>query len=128
MIVALLALLVAILIGGGAADSKELEKQVKAQISDKARGKEIIVIAQKRDKDLKGMEKALGAGFEELIRVHRDFGTTAADFDAVEVQLVKNQQAIAKTMLDARDAMKKQMNREEWTAVFSPALDKKAKK
>ena len=119
---AALAALLAIMFLGGTTNYPlhQVEKTAKKHITDKARLEKVLDTGKQLDKDLKAMDKDLAADFGRLIGVHHAFASTEAEFDAVAATLKEDQQAVAKTLLDARDAMRAQMTKAEWTAVFAP--------
>lgn len=118
---AALAALLAILFLGGSANYplNQVQKMAKKHVSDPVRLEKVLDTGKQLEKELKAMEKDLTADFGRLVAVHHAFASTEADFDAVKAKLKGDQQAVAKTLLDARDAMRAQMTKAEWTAVFA---------
>ena len=122
MIVALLGLVALLFLGGNVASTLTgVEKSAKHHVPDKARRETILDAGKQLEKELKSMEKRLNTHFTELVKVHQTYGSVGADFDAITAKLKEDQSATAKAILDARETMREQMTREEWTAVFASA-------
>jgi hypothetical protein len=120
MLAALAALLAVMFLGGSANyPLNQVHKTAKKHITDPVRLEKVLDTGKQLEKELKAMEKGLAADFGDLVAVHRAFASTEADFDAVKAKLKADQQAVAKTLLEARDAMRAQMTKAEWTAVFA---------
>jgi len=120
MIVGALALLM-LLFGGGGLEYHltNLKKPVKEHVQDKTCQKEIVNESKALAKDLQSIGKRVDRDFENLVRVHTDFQSLETDFAAAAAKLSDDQARTAKRVLDARDAMHKQMTPEEWEAVFA---------
>ena len=119
MIVGTLAILM-LLFGGGGLDFylTNLKGNVKEHVQDKARQELIIDAGDTLSKELQSLGKQIDTHFKDLVVVHADFQSSEKDFDAVAINLMEDQKAASKLVLDARDAMHEQMTKEEWEAVF----------
>jgi len=95
-----------------------LKGDVKEHVQDKARQELIIDAGKVLSEDLQTMGKQIDVHFEDLIAVHADFQSIATDLDAATAKLTADQKEVSKLILDARDAMHKQMTKDEWEAVF----------
>ncbi len=119
MIIGTLTLLMLIFGGGGLEFYlTNLKGDVKEHVQDKARQELIIDAGKVLSEDLQTLEKQIDVHFEDLIAVHTDFHSVATDFDAATANLKADQKEVSQLILDARDAMHKQMTKEEWEAVF----------
>lgn len=119
MIIGTLTLLMLIFGGGGLEFYlTNLKGDVKEHVQDKARQELIIDASEALSSNLQTLEKQIDVHFEDLIAVHADFHSIATDFDAATAQLRADQKEVSQLILDARDAMHKQMTKEEWEAVF----------
>ena len=119
MIIGTLTLLMLIFGGGGLEFYlTNLKGDVKEHVQDKARQELILDAGKVLSEDLQTLEKQIDVHFEDLIAVHTDFHSVATDFDAATAQLKADQKEVSQLILDARDAMHKQMTKEEWEAVF----------
>ena len=119
MIIGTLTLLMLIFGGGGLEFYlTNLKSDVKEHVQDKARQELIIDASEALSSNLQTLGKQIDVHFEDLIVVHADFHSIATDFDAATAQLRADQKEVSQLILDARDAMHKQMTKEEWEAVF----------
>ncbi len=119
MIIGTLTLLMLIFGGGGLEFYlTNLKGDVKEHVQDKARQELIIDASDALSSNLQTLGKQIDVHFEDLITVHADFHSIASDFDAATAQLKADQKEVSQLILDARDAMHKQMTEEEWEAVF----------
>ncbi len=119
MIIGTLTLLMLIFGGGGLEFYlTNLKGDVKEHVQDKARQELIIDASDALSSNLQTLGKQIDVHFEDLIAVHADFHSIATDFDAATAQLRADQKEVSQLILDARDAMHKQMTKEEWEAVF----------
>ncbi|OEU64220.1 MAG: hypothetical protein BA867_04750 [Desulfobacterales bacterium S5133MH16] len=119
MIIGTLTLLMLIFGGGGLEFYlTNLKSDVKEHVQDKARQELIIDASEALSSNLQTLEKQIDVHFEDLIAVHTDFHSVATDFDAATAQLKADQKEVSQLILDARDAMHKQMTKDEWEAVF----------
>lgn len=100
-----------------------LKGDVKEYVQDKERQKIIIDTSKALSKDLKALGKRVDDHFKELVEVHSEYDSVGDDFDAASAKLMKDQNDMITTVLDARDAMHEQMTKEEWEAVFAEPED-----
>lgn len=120
MIWATLAYLI-ILFGDGGLEHylTDLKGDVKEHVQDKARQELIIDEGKALSGEMETLGKQIDEHFNDLVVVHGEFTSSAADFDEVSAKLKTDQAEAAQLILDARDAMHEQMTKEEWTAIFA---------
>ncbi|ADE55699.1 hypothetical protein [Coraliomargarita akajimensis] len=112
---------VVLLLGGG--DKVEhhlvsMQDSVKAVITDKDRRKAVMQESKVLAKDLVEVQKQVQQHLDHLVDVHKNFGSTKADFMVVAEALQADQMEAAMLLMETRDRIKAQMSREEWEAVF----------
>ena len=95
-----------------------LKKPVKEYVVDKERRDAILEAGKELEKELKVLSKDIGEHFEELIEVHAEYESTTDDYLAAGNPLKADQNRLTMLVLDTRDAMKENMTRAEWEAVF----------
>jgi hypothetical protein len=117
------ATIIILLSGGGDVEHylTDLKKDVKKHVDDKTRRKAILDESKALSKELKTLGKQVDDSIEDIARVHVEFGSEEADFQALTSQLVAQQKEASRLILDARDTMHEQMTREVWEAVFKAA-------
>lgn len=111
--------------GGGSLEFylTNLKGSVKEQVQDKDRRDAILDTSKALEKDLKVLAKDVEQHFNALVSMHTRFESTSADYDTAAAKLKADQKTLSTLTLGARDAMHKQMTREEWNAVFSSSND-----
>ena len=100
-----------------------LKKPVKEYVVDKERRDAILEAGKELEQELKVLSKDIEEHFEGLIEVHAEYESTTADYLAAGDRLKADQNTLAGLVLDTRDAMKENMTRAEWEAVFSEVED-----
>ncbi|MDF7799707.1 hypothetical protein P4C99_09530 [Pontiellaceae bacterium B1224] len=68
--------------------------------------------------------ETVNADFSQLVRLHRTYSSSVADFGAATKKLKRNLHESMMPVLNARDVMHAQMTEEEWTAVFKDENEK----
>lgn len=120
MIVGTLALLMLIFGGGGLEYYlTNLKGDVKEHVVQQENQERIIEASKQLSSDLETLQIEINSHFEDLVMVHADFRSSAADFDAVAKTIVSDQNKATKLILDARDAIHADMTETEWAAVFA---------
>jgi peptidoglycan hydrolase CwlO-like protein len=100
-----------------------LKKPVKEHVADKERRDAILDAGKELKKELKALTKDVEDHFEDIIKVHAEYESTTADYQAAGAKLKADQNRLTELVLDARDEMKKNMTRAEWEAVFMSSGD-----
>ena len=95
-----------------------LKKPVKEHVVDKERRDAILEAGKELEKELKVLSKDIEEHFEEVIEVHAEYESTTDDYLAAGNRLKADQNRLTMLVLDTRDAMKENMTRAEWEAVF----------
>lgn len=121
MIVGTLALLM-FLFGGGGLEYylTNLKSDVKEHVVSQESQSKIIEASKTLSADLEDLQEEINDHFGELVGMHTDFESTAADFDEITSEIVSDQKMATKLILDARDRMHAEMTKAEWEAVFQP--------
>ena len=95
-----------------------LEDPVKEYVKDKAHQEVILDAGKELGKQLEDIKKDTDAEFDLFVKVHADYESTPANFNAITEKMLATQVKMSKQVLDARDKMHQAMTPEEWHAVF----------
>lgn len=98
-----------------------LKKPVKKHVVDEVRRDAILEAGKELENELKDLSKDIEEHLKELIEVHAEYESTTGDYLAAGAALKADQNTLTMLVLDARDAMKENMTRAEWEAVFEAA-------
>ena len=114
-------LLVSLGLGGAKLDNVfvDIKKPVKQTVTDKERRDQILEARAELEKTLNRNQKAWKKQVEAFLDVQDDYSSTEADFDEQQARISELLTAKHEAVLDARDAMKELMTREEWEQVFA---------
>jgi hypothetical protein len=101
-----------------------LKTPIKEHVAEKERRDAILDAGKALEKELKELTKDVEDHFEEMINVHADYESPTEAYLAAGAKLKADQNRLTELVLDARDEMKKNMTRAEWTAVFKASDSK----
>lgn len=114
------ATLIITLLAGGVPDSfftiPEIKKEIKAQVKDKDKQKEILSIMKESDKRISDFNKKINKSLEsENLYKNRD--VTKEQLIAFHNNLINERKVLQKEIIDARMKVIGLMTEEEWIAV-----------
>jgi hypothetical protein len=98
--------------------TKQITKEVKSLEMDEERQDETVRLLKKWKKDGKAFWKADQKSMKKVLKLMKKYETTPGELQDLIDRQDQNADEHDKTLLDTRFALKEQLTREEWDAVF----------
>lgn len=131
MLVASLTLLIGMLMGGqniSAFIVEDLPKEIKANIDDKERQKEVLSIVKAYEKEFKGVQKDLKKSKKEMKKLNLDRNSTPESINTVLDEANSSWKEIQEQGIKSRLDALELLSNEEWEGVISQSLEDYSKK
>lgn len=131
MLVASLTLLIGMLLGGQNVSAyivEDLPKEIKANVEDKERQKEILSIVKGYEKEFKGVQKDLNKSKKEMKKLNLDKNSSPEAINAVFDQANDSWQEVQQLGIQSRTEALDMLSQEEWEGVISKSLNDYSKK
>ena len=131
MLVASLSLLIGMLLGGqniSAYIVEDLPKEIKANVDDKEKQKEILSITKAYEKEFKGVQKDLKKSKKQMKKLNLDRNTTPESINAVLDEADNSWKEVQTLGLKSRSAVLEMLSQEEWSGIISKSLEDYSKK
>ena len=117
----LIALLAALLLGGGDAEpifDKQTRKAIKQTVTDEERKKEVLGVIKRVEKSRDRLAKAAGGARKELKRLESDRSAPVDDLHGLVDRILEARSGVHQAFVDGILEMREIMTEEEWIAVF----------
>ncbi len=107
--------------GGGGNDylPKDLNKRVKAEISDKQVRKEVNALVKQMNADVAEYRKDVEAYAHEGMSLNVEYDAEHERFEALVDKIVGSREEIQKKLLDDRYRLVDLLTEEQWNAIFA---------
>ena len=131
MLVASLALLIGMLFGGGNIPAfvvEDFPKEVKANVDDKERQKEILSMVKPYEKEFKSVQKDLNKSKKKMKKLNLDRNASSEDINEILDEASTAWKDIQTTGLETRSETLKMLSEEEWEQIISKSLEEFDKK
>jgi hypothetical protein len=99
--------------------AKEITKKIKNLEMDDERQDEALRLVKQWKKDGKAFWKADQKNMKKLFKLMKKYETTPEELDELVAAQDRNADENDRILLDSRFALKEQMTKEEWDAVFN---------
>lgn len=126
MLVATLGLLIGMLLGGGNISSYVVEdfpKEVKSNVDDKDRQKEILAITKPYEKEFKSVQKDLKKSKKQMKKLNLDRNASSEDIDEILDEANASWKHIQGTGVKARTEVMSMLSDEEWELIIAESLE-----
>lgn len=131
MLVASLTLLIGMLLGGqnmSAFIVEDLPKEIKTNVKDKERQKEILTLVKAYEKDFKGVQKDLNKSKKHMKKLNLDRNASTDSIQGVLDEVTIAWQEVQAIGLKTRAEALEMLTEEEWEGVISKSLEDYSKK
>lgn len=131
MLVASLTLLIGMLLGGGNFSAfvvEDFPKEVKANVDDKERQKEILKITKQYEKEFKSVQKDLDKSKKKMKKLNLDRNASSEDINDILDDAAPKWKAIQASGLQSRSEALEILSEEEWELIITKSLEEFDKK
>jgi len=131
MLVASLVLLIGMLFGGGNMPAfvvEDFPKEVKANVDDKERQKEILSTIKPYEKEFKSVQKDLNKSKKKMKKLNLDRNASSEDINEILDGAAAAWKDLQITGLETRLVTLKMLSEEEWELIISKSLEEFDKK
>lgn len=119
MIIAIITTITILIYGGSGFSFVGFKDAVEEVIKDKSRVKQIIIITEKADKELKALNENIDTSSKELAKMNRNYDLARQEVENFfELDDIRHK-AFQETFIALRFQAKKLMSQEEWEAMYA---------
>lgn len=131
MLIATITILMGMLFGGGNMSAfvvEDFPKEVKANVDDKERQKEIISLVKPYEKEFKSVQKDLNKSKKKLKKLNLDRNASSEDINEILDEATTTWRRIQTEGLQTRSKTLEMLNDQEWEEIISKSLEEFDKK
>lgn len=131
MLVATLSLLISMLLGGGNISAYVVEdfpKEVKSNVDEKERQKEILSLTKPYEKEFKSVQKDLNKSKKQMKKLNLDRNASSEDINAILNKANTSWKGIQSTGVEARAEVMTMLSEEEWELIIADSMEEFDKK
>ncbi len=131
MLIATITILMGMLFGGGNMSAfvvEDFPKEVKANVDDKERKKEIISLVKPYEKEFKSVQKDLKKSIKNMKKLNLDRNASSEDINEILDEATATWKRIQAKGIHTRSETLEMLNDQEWEEIISKSLEEFDKK